>query len=84
MVGDFTSKSRGYLQRFVLNNLFRSIDMNGKYQTKSWLERVVVIGVTKPPKVIELSGDSKYPHRCVTCSILDIRNAFSHHFQREF
>ncbi|XP_038066335.1 neutral alpha-glucosidase AB-like isoform X2 [Patiria miniata] len=56
---DFQSGLYQYKQITFQNNVIqsRSIDMNGRYQTKSWLERVVVIGLEKSPSSIELSGD---------------------------
>ncbi|XP_033624529.1 neutral alpha-glucosidase AB-like [Asterias rubens] len=61
---DYKSGLFQYKHITYKNNIIqsRSVDMNGRYQTKSWLERVVVIGVARSPKVIELSGDTISTH----------------------
>lgn len=42
------------MKSFLINNLFswitRKIDATATYSTKSWLERVVLVGLAKTPK----------------------------------
>ncbi|XP_022081306.1 neutral alpha-glucosidase AB-like isoform X2 [Acanthaster planci] len=56
---DFKSGFFQYKHISFQNNVIqsRSLDMNARYKTKSWLERVVVLGMEKSPSSIQLSGD---------------------------
>ena len=47
-------------------------DPSGTYNTKEWLERVIVVGINKPPSSISISS-GKYP---VTPSHLSVSISF--------
>lgn len=38
----------------------RRLDPNGNFETNSWLERVIVIGLDKRPSKVTLSSTCKY------------------------
>ena len=45
--------------------LFSNLNAGSSFETKAWVERIVIVGVSKPPTAVELTGTGKITHHQV-------------------